>query len=347
MKINVCSETKILKMQGEGVNTAFLNCVDLLKESNDVEVSVNNEGLGDIMHSHSYGPYYFLRGMRYKGRRIHTVHVIPDSIKGSIPAAKLLMPFVKWYFKKVFSYADVCIALSPTVEKAIKELGAKTTIAILNNPLPVNYWKRTPDLRKKGREILGLNDDDFCVLGVGQLEGRKGCEDFIEIGKNVPNAQFRWIGGRPFGAMTAGIRKLNQQIEDAPSNIQFAGLFPLKEMPCLYATGDMFLFPSYQENCPLAPLEAAASGMPVIYRNIPEYLTLYNREYLKADNNDQFIDHVNRMMNDKEEYNKGMEIAQSLIMQFEKNEIRKRLIELYHGLMIPKENIKLTEQYAS
>src|ERR1035437_9929751 len=108
MKINVCSETKILRMQGEGVNTAFLNCVELLKEDKDVEVLINNEGLGDVMHSHTYGPYYFLRGLRYKGRIIHTVHVIPDSIKGSIPASKLLMPFVKWYFKKVFSYADVC-----------------------------------------------------------------------------------------------------------------------------------------------------------------------------------------------------------------------------------------------
>jgi 1,2-diacylglycerol-3-alpha-glucose alpha-1,2-galactosyltransferase len=347
MKINVCSETRILNMQGEGVNTAFVNCIDLLKEGNDVEVSINNEGIGDIMHSHSYGPYYFLRGMRYKGRRIHTVHVIPDSIKGSLPAAKLLMPFVKWYFKKVFSYADVCIAISPTVEKAIKELGAKTTIAILSNPLPVDYWKRNTELRKKGRAILGLKENDFCVLGVGQLESRKGCEDFIEIGKQIPNAQFRWIGGRPFGAMTAGIRKLNQQIEDAPENITFAGLFPLKEMPCLYAAGDMFLFPSYQENCPLAPLEAAASGMPVVFRNISEYKSLYNREYLKADNNAQFIDHVKRMMKDRYEYNIGLEIAQSLIKQFEKNEIRKRLIELYNGLMIPKENIKLTESYAS
>jgi 1,2-diacylglycerol-3-alpha-glucose alpha-1,2-galactosyltransferase len=347
MKINVCSETKILNMQGEGVNTAFLNCVDLLKEGNDVEVSINNEGVGDIMHSHSYGPYYFWRGMRYKGRRIHTVHVIPDSIKGSLPASKLLMPFVKWYFKKVFSYADVCIAISPTVEKAIKELGAKTTIAILSNPLPVEYWKRTPELRKKGREILGLKETDFCVLGVGQLEGRKGCEDFIDIGKQVPNAQFRWIGGRPFGAMTAGIRKLNQQIADAPSNIKFAGLFPLTEMPCLYAAGDMFLFPSYQENCPLSPLEAAASGMPVVYRNIVEYERLYNREYMKADNNAQFIDFVKRMMDDKEEYNKGLEISEKLILQFEKNEIRKRLINLYAGLMVPKEKLKLSESYAS
>jgi len=332
MKINICSETKILGLQGEGTNTAFLNCIELLQEDKDIEVLVNNDGVGDIMHSHSYGPYYFWRGLKYKGRRVYTVHVIPDSIKGSLPAAKLLMPFVRWYFKKAFSYADVCIAISPMVEQAIKDLGAETTIVRLNNPILIDNWKRNPELRRRGREILGLNENDFCVLGVGQLESRKGCEDFIEIGKHVANAQFRWIGGRPFGMMTEGIRKLNKQITTAPSNISFAGLFSLEEMPSLYAAGDLFLFPSYQENCPLAPMEAAASGMPVIYRNISEYNLLYKNEYLKADNNEQFIDHILRMMGDEDEYKIGLEVSKKLITQFEKSEIRKQLVDIYTEL---------------
>jgi 1,2-diacylglycerol-3-alpha-glucose alpha-1,2-galactosyltransferase len=319
-------------MKGEGVNTAFLNCVELLKEQKDVEVFINNEGIGDIMHSHTYGPYYFWRGLKYKGRRILSVHVIPDSIKGSIPGSKLFMPFVRWYFKKVFSYADICIAISPMVEKTITDLGASTTIARLNNSIQIDNWKRTPELRKKGREILGLNENDFCVLGVGQLENRKGCDDFIEIGKQVSNAQFRWIGGRPFGMMTEGILKLNHKITNAPGNIKFPGLFPLSEMSCLYAAGDLFLFPSYQENCPLAPIEAAASGMPVIYRNINEYKLLYKNEYLNADTNEQFVSYIKRIMYDKEEYKRGLAISNRLITQFDKDEIRLKLIELYKGL---------------
>jgi len=37
-------------------------------------------------------------------------------------------------------------------------------------------------------------------------------------------------------------------------------LFPLEKMPLLYNAADMLLFPSYQENCPLVPIEAAAAG---------------------------------------------------------------------------------------
>ena len=332
MEINVCSETIILGMKGEGVNTATLNFIDLLKENDDVEVLINNEGVGDIMHSHTYGPYYFWRGLRYKGKRVLTVHVIPDSIRGSIPFSKVFMPFVKWYFKHVYSYADVCIAISPMVEETIKKLGSKTHIVPLYNPLPVDYWKRNPELRKKGREILGLKDDEFCVLGVGQVEGRKGCEDFFEIGKQIPNAQFRWVGGRPFGVLTEGIHSLNKQIKNAPDNIKFPGVFSLTDMPSLYAAGDMFIFPSYQENCPLAPLEAAASGMPVIYLNIKEYELLYKNEYLKADNNEQFIDYINLFMNNKEEYKIGLEISRKLLTQFEKDAIRQSAIDIYKSL---------------
>jgi len=346
MKINICSETKILHMKGEGVNTAFLNCIELLKDKEDVEVLINNEGIGDIMHSHSYGPYYFLRGLRYKGRKVYTVHVIPDSIKGSIPAAKLLMPFVKWYFKQVYSYADVCIAISPMVEKAIKDLGVHTNIVVMNNPLLVDNWKSNLELRKKGRAILGLKDYDFCVLGVGQLESRKGCADFIEVAKQIPNAQFRWIGGRPFGKMTEGIKNLEKQIASASLNVKFAGLFSLEDMPCLYAAGDMLLFPSYQENCPLAPLEAAASGMPVVYRNIPEYNLLYKNEYLSANNNDEFVNWVNRLMVDDDAYIRGLEISSRLITQFGKNSIREKLIDVYSDLLNSQIDIQLINQYA-
>ncbi len=344
MKINVCSETKILNMKGEGVNTAFLNCVELIKENKDIEVFINNEGVGDIMHSHSYGPYYFLRGLKYKGRKVYTVHVTPDSINGSIPAAKFLLPIVKWYFKQVYSYANVCIAISPMVEKAIKDLGVKTDVIVINNPILVNNWKRTDELRKKGRAILGLKENEFCVLGVGQLESRKGCNDFIEVAKQIPNAQFRWIGGRPFGKMTEGVKRLEKQISQAPPHVKFAGLFSLEDMPCLYAAGDMMLFASYQENCPLAPIEAAASGMPVIYRNIPEYKLLYNHEYLNADNNDEFVNLVNLLMVDNDEYKRGIEISSKLITQFDKNNIREKLINVYSDLLNSQINTQLISQ---
>ena len=332
MRIHIISETPFI-MKGPGVHTAFVDHVNLLKEKNDVDVVINNEGEGDIMHGHTYGPYLFWKGRKYKGRRVYTVHVIPDSIKGSLPMWKFFFPFVRWYFKKVFSYADVCIAISPMVEKAIKELGVKSRIEKIANPIDAENWKRTEEKRTKGRKMLGVAEKDFVVLGVGQLQGRKGIDDFLEIAEKIPHAKFIWVGGRPSGVMTEGISRLNKKIAKASSHIRFTGLLDLNEMPYIYSAGDMLLFPSYQENCPLAPLEAAASGIPVIFRNLSEYNLLYEHPYLKANSTEEFTALTKKLMTDFSYYEEGQKMSEKLIIQFDKEKIREKLMALYSMLM--------------
>ncbi|MEW6516203.1 MAG: glycosyltransferase [candidate division FCPU426 bacterium] len=330
--VHVVSETPFI-MKGQGVHTAFVDCVDLLKSGSDVRVVVNNEGWGDLMHAHTYGPYYFWKGRKYRGRRVYTVHVIPDSIKGSLPAWKFWMPFVRWYFRRVYSYADVCIAISPMVEEAIRELKAKTRIVRIGNPIHLEKFAPTPERRARGRKLLGLNPDEFVVLGVGQLEGRKGVEDFLDIAEKMPDATFVWAGGRPFGLMTEGIAKLNRRIAAAGPHVKFPGLFELSDMPLIYNAADMLLFPSYQENCPLVPVEAAAAGLPVIYRDIPEYVKLYENPYLKARDTGEFVTLAQRLQQDPAFRAMAREISRQLITQFEKQGIRERLLALYREVL--------------
>ena len=331
MKVNVCSETQLYGMQGEGVHTSFIDCVALLKQQNDVEVAVNNEFVGDVMHCHTYGPYYFWRGLKYKGKRIYTAHVIPDSAKGTIPFYGLLMPLLKWYFKRVIAYADVAIAISPMVEESIKAMHTKTKVVRLNNPILLDKWKRNDDLRAKGREALTLKENDFCVLGVGQLISRKGCLDFIEMAKQTPEAQFRWIGGRPY--IVDNIAEMDKAIAAAPANVKFMGLQLLEEMPQFYAGADLFVFPSYQENSPLAPIEAAASGMPVIFRDLQEYKMLYESDYFAANDVAQFVSQIKLLMQYKEAYNRGVLLSNELVKQFDKHAIREKLLQLYTSLV--------------
>jgi 1,2-diacylglycerol-3-alpha-glucose alpha-1,2-galactosyltransferase len=339
LKVHVVSETEFI-MKGQGVHTAFVDCVDLLKSDDDIEVVVNNQGRGDIMHAHTYGPYYFWKGIGYRGRRIFTVHVIPDSIKGSLPAWKLLLPFVRWYFRRVYSYATVCIAISPMVESAIKDLNAKTRIVRIFNPIHREKFAPTAERRAAGRKLLGLKDDEFVVLGVGQLEGRKGVEDFLDIAEACPDLTFVWAGGRPFGLMTEGIVKLNKRIAAGGPHVKFPGLFDLSQMPLIYNAADLLLFPSYQENCPLVPIEAAAAGLPVIYRDIREYTVLYESPYLKAKDTPEFISLTKRMAADAKFREEGRAVSGRLLTQFDKTEIRKRLLVLYRDVLDQAENRK-------
>jgi 1,2-diacylglycerol-3-alpha-glucose alpha-1,2-galactosyltransferase len=331
-RIHIISETAFC-IQGQGVHTAFLDCVDLLKSDTDVEVLVNGAGWGDLMHAHTYGPYYFWKGRRYRGRRVFTAHVIPDSIKGSLPLWPVFMPFASWYLRRVYSYADVCIAISPAVKRAIEGLKAKTRIVQIYNPIDTDRFSPSRELRSATRKRLGLPQDAFVVLGVGQLEPRKGVEDFLAISKACTNMHFIWAGGRPFGVMTEGVARLNRQIKSAEGRVRLLGLIPLEDMPAIYNAADLFLFPSYQENCPLAPLEAAASGLPVIYRDISEYVDLYNNPYLKAKDREEFIALTNRMAEDKSFYDQGRLISSRLLTQFNRQTIRKQLLSLYQEML--------------
>jgi len=330
MKIHIVSESKHFK--GNGVYTAFVSHLELMQGIDGVEVVVNNEGHGDIFHCHSWSPLFFLKGLRYKGRRIHTVHVIPESIIGSLPMWHFFMPLVKWYFRKVYSFADVCIAISPRVEEAIRETGAKTEIVRISNPISTEKWNSSIECRKKGRAMFGIGADEFVVLGVGQLMGRKGVEDFIEIAREIPEAKFIWVGGRPFKAMTEGIARIDKQIELAPSNVTFFGMIDLELMPNAYNAADIMLFLSYQENSPLAPMEAAACGLPVVFRDLPEYKTLYEHSYIKGTDNEEFSSIVRQLMNDRTFFRDAVTLSANLIKQFDSNAIRKKLLFLYEQL---------------
>jgi 1,2-diacylglycerol-3-alpha-glucose alpha-1,2-galactosyltransferase len=333
MKVHVVSESMFV-MKGTGVHTAFLDHVRLLREKDDIEVVINGEGWGDVFHSHTYFLYYLWKGRKYKGRRVFTAHVIPELIKGSLPLWKLFYPFVKWGLKTVYQYADVCIAISPMVEKAIRETGADTRIVKIYNPINTEIWKRTEEKRIEGRKILGLSNNDYVVLGVGQLQGRKGVEDFLDIAEAIPEARFVWAGGRPFGVLTEGMIRINERFRKAGPNVIQAGQIVLERMPLIYAASDLMIFPSNQETFGLAPLEAAASGMPVIFKDIEVYKLLYENPYLKASTTEQFIVLIKRMMNDKNFYEEGLSISNKLLTQFDKNKIREEFISLYKSLLL-------------
>ena len=332
IRIHVVSETAFFG-KGQGVHTAFVDCVRLLRRSDALEVFSNQEGWGDVMHAHTYGPYYFWKGRKYRGRRVFTVHVIPDSARGSIPAERMLLPFVRWYLKRVYTYATVCICISPFVADCVRQMGVGTRIVEIGNPLDTDRFRQDPQLRTEGRRRLGLESGEFVVLGVGQLERRKGVETFLDVAEMCPKTTFVWVGGRPLGAMTEGIARINRRIASAPKNVRWAGLMELEEMPLAYNAADVMLFPSLQENCPLAPMEAALCGLPVVFRDLPEYRVLYHSDYPSASDTAGFAALVRRMSEDPVFRVEATRQAATLAAQFDRERILGQLEAVYRSLI--------------
>ncbi|MCR9062718.1 MAG: glycosyltransferase family 4 protein [Cytophagales bacterium] len=333
MTVHLVSETEF-GVKGMGIHTAHLDLINLFEYRHEVKYRVNGEGRGDVFHAHTYGLYYFIKGFRYRHRRVHTVHTLPDTLKGSIPFYRLVRPLANAYFKMVFNFADVCIAISPTVEERLKQMNVKSKIVRINNPINPSKWTFSSENRKNGRHFLKIGDDKKVILGVGQIQGRKGVEDFIELAHRMPEYEFVWVGGRPFGKLTEGIKRINNLIRKAPSNIQFTGIIELDKMPQMYAAADIFIFPSFQENSPLAPIEAAASNLPVVFRGLEEYSKLYKGQFLFADTITDFINHIKMLVSNVEFMHLAKTYSKNLVNEFDRNTIHDQLAEIYSELVL-------------
>jgi 1,2-diacylglycerol-3-alpha-glucose alpha-1,2-galactosyltransferase len=282
LRVNIISESGFWGMTRQGGHTAFLDCVDLMRTHPHLEVRTDDHQPCDVFHCHSWGPYFVWRARHRVGRRVVTAHALPESIEGSLPLLNDgVRRVVRSYLRMAYNHAEVLLAVAPGAQTSMTRLGVRPTVQMLPNAIRTDRFFPSSSLRRDGRAILGVPSDTRVVLGVGQLQPRKGIHDFVATARLRPDVQFIWVGGRPFGAACAKLGELESEAA-LPANCRFVGSFELEQMPQLYNAADAFLFPSHQELCPYAPMEAAASGLPVVFRDLPDYEALYDAPYLRA-----------------------------------------------------------------
>jgi UDP-glucose:(heptosyl)LPS alpha-1,3-glucosyltransferase len=108
------------------------------------------------------------------------------------------------------------------------------------------------------RAELGLGVEQPVVLLVGSGFRRKGVDVLTEIWRREP----------PGGAALVVVgddQSLAQRTRAATSlagPVRFTG--PRRDVERMYAAADLFALPSLHEGCPVAILEALASGLPVV-----------------------------------------------------------------------------------
>ena len=107
------------------------------------------------------------------------------------------------------------------------------------------------------------------LLFVGGINARKNVsrilEAYVRVRERNPGISFVVIGKRQW--QTSGIDETLKRL-NLDSHVQFTGYVPDTDLPALYHTAEMFLFPSLYEGFGLPLLEAMACGTPVITSNI-------------------------------------------------------------------------------
>lgn len=349
MKIRVNMLSNAEAVEGQGVGSAYAEMLQLLKETTQdtLEITVNEAGDYDINHFHTVEPIHFLKMKSYKGVSVMAVHFLPDTLEGSINLPLVAFSALKFYVVNMYKSADHLVVVNPTFKNELIALGIEPEKVhyIPNYVSKDRFFKVPKEQRDDLRAKFDVKPEDFVVIGVGQVQHRKGVLDFIEVAKKLPDVKFIWCGGFSFGMITDGYFELKEIVENPPHNVKFIGIIPRDQMNDMYNVSDVLFMPSYNELFPMSILEACNHQKPIVLRNLDLYRDILFDHYLCGENNDDFAELIKQLSVDPELYQKAEGYSAFVADYYSKEHVKQQWVDfytaIYHKSNIQDEIIKI------
>lgn len=331
IKINMLSTAD--SVSGQGVGSAYLELLGLLKDNPKFDITINKYKKVDITHVHTINPSFYAR--MKNGVSVCYVHFLPHTLDGSIRLPKPIFKIFKDYVIKFYKKANHLVVVNPIFIKDLESYGIpKEKVTYIPNYVSKEkFYKQDIDKINETKKSIGIDKNKFCVLGVGQVQTRKGVMDFIEVANKCPKIQFVWCGGFSFGAITDGYEELKKVYSHPPKNVIFTGIIDRDKMNDMYNIADVLFVPSYNELFPMAILEAVNIGLPLVLRNLDLYEDILFKKYLSGKNNEEFIKLINELSKDKITYKEQQENSDFISNYYSKENVTKLWEDFYTGIL--------------
>lgn len=334
--LNINMIVKGEDVKGQGVGSAYKEIVSLMETHarDELHLSFNNDRGCDINHVHTIHPSCYRQMTKSNLPSCMHVHFLPETLKDSIKLPKLFQNVFYKYVLKMYRKANELVVVNPIFIDDLVAYGLeRDNITYIPNVVASTsfYPKDIPEehpLRNKFK----APKDKFNVLGVGQVQTRKGVLDFVEIAKALPDFNFIWAGGFSFGKITDGYEQLEAVMKNPPDNVHFIGIIDREEMNDLYNMADCLLMTSYNELFPMAILEAINADIPLVLRDLDLYEKIYFTDYLRAQNNEEFVNLLIRLKADIHVHQKALEASRKIAKDYSEENVAQLWIEYYNRI---------------
>lgn len=307
--ISVNMMSSATKVKGQGVGSAYIEQMNLMNNYLYDKFKVSeNEPFGGafIQHYHTVDLNHFFFNLFTKNKcvSVGSVHFLPETVDKSLNLPKPARHVFYKYLISFYKSMDYLVVVNPTFIQKLAELGVdrEKIVYIPNYVSGDNFYKMSDSQKKEIRRKYGLDENKFTVLGVGQLQTRKGVTDFVKTAEMLPDVQFVWAGGFSFKNITEGYKELKEITENPPDNVKFLGIVEREDMNGVYNLSDVMFLPSYEELFPMAILESLSCNVPILLRDIDIYPQILNGYYTAGKNVDEFADIISRLKNDSSFY---------------------------------------------
>lgn len=257
-------------------------------------------------------------------------HSTVEDFRNSFRAWKCIAPLFNRMILRMYRHADVII--TPTAySKGLIEgyKGVNCPVYAVSNGIKLEDYTYDETKVLRFDEFFHIQNKKI-VICAGLYFERKGITDFFEIARRMPEVQFIWFGHLK-RILTQP--KILRAIRKRPKNVFMPGYVDIDVLRGAFHRADAFLFLSHEENEGIAVLEALASRLPVIVRDIPvfkDWLT-NGKEVLKGTTIDEFIRHLTYVF--EHDMTAITEAAYKVVEERTLDKVGNQLKEIYERVM--------------
>lgn len=326
------------KVKGQGVGTAYKELIRMLQERfpQDFEVKINRYSKSDISHYHTVDPMFYLSTFfkKRRGTRIGYVHFLPETLEGSLD---LFPPFQKIFNKYLISFykrMDKLVVVNPSFITKLGDAGIDTekVTYIPNFVSKDTFYEADMEEKNALRKEYNYSVDSLIVLGSGQIQQRKGLDDFIQLAIDNPEIEFIWAGGFSFGKMTDGYERYKKVYDNPPKNLKFTGIIDRSELVKLYNVADLFLLPSFNELFPMSILEGFNCGTPIMLRDLELYHAIIKDDYISTNDIKDMQDRLTEIEADRSILKHYQDVSRKAASFYSEENVSKIWLEYYTKL---------------
>ena len=291
----------------------------------------------DLLHLNNMGPRSVAAALRARRHDtpvvIHT-HQTAEDFEESFAFSNVLARPLGPYLRFAYGLADHLICPSEYNRETIRSYADAPQTVVSNGFDPDRLaGYDDPDLR---REYLDRYDlDPPVVFNFGHVIERKGLRAFVETARRMPDTQFAWFGYlNPTGGTLDRVltsSETRRLVRESPDNCTFTGY--IEDPRGAFAAGDVFFFPTKNENEGMALLEAMSCARPPVVRSIPTFEWLTDGgNCLKASDVDGFVDALDAVVADEDRRVELGSAAATASEPYELDRVGEELVALYREI---------------
>ena len=196
---------------------------------------------------------------------------------------------------------------------------------------PEFYGERDREAAEAKRREFGIEENDFLIVSVGELNSNKNHEIVIRAMEGLSDVHIKYLicgeGNRR--------KRLEQLIHRTglEERVKLAGF--RKDIAQILACADCFAFPSKREGLGMAAIEAMASGLPVIAgdnRGTREYMIDGTNGIVCRNKPEEYRDAIRKLSQDPKLRRRMGEKARKMALHYDAAHSDEAMKEIYRWL---------------